>query len=473
MSYPKLKLLVAGRWKECDGEPVFNPADETLLAVLPHAGTADLDDAVESAEAALRQWRRESPAKRSAVLLRAAALLRERVESIAIALTLEQGKPLSESRQEVLRACDIIEWDANEGRRLYGRVIPAEYGMQHTVLRQSVGVVAAFSPWNFPISSPARKVAGALAAGCTVVLKASEETPAGALHLATAFIDAGLPAGALNLVFGDPAAISSKLISMPQVRLLTFTGSVPVGKHLAALAAQAMKPAIMELGGHCPVVICEDADPAAAAAACLKAKVRNAGQVCVAPTRFFVHEHVYDAFCDSMASQAAQIKIGDGLKAQTEMGPLINSRRLASIESLTDDALSLGARLLAGGHRIGHRGHFFPLTVLGDVPAAARAMREEPFGPLALICPYRDLDDAIDRSNSVSFGLAAYAFTQSAKYVYELGARLECGNLSINHMTASLPETPFGGVKDSGYGREGGIEGLECYTVVKSISHRL
>jgi succinate-semialdehyde dehydrogenase / glutarate-semialdehyde dehydrogenase len=325
---------------------------------------------------------------------------------MAVAMTLEQGKPLEQARLEILRGCDIIEWDATEGLRLYGRVIPSEDGMRHTVLRQPIGPVAAFSPRNFPMSSPARKVGGALSSGCSVILKASEETPAGAVQLVRAFHDAGLPPGVL--VFGNPAEISNHLIPQPSIRLVTFTGSIPVGKALAEMAGRYMKPAIMELGGHAPVIVCDDVDPAAAAATSMLGKSRNAGQVCVSPTRFFVQEAIYKKFADTFAEKAAALKVGNGLDPSTQLGPLANSRRIDAMENLVADAKSKGAKVLAGGQRIGNRGYFFPLTVLADVPDDACAMRDEPFGPLALVNPVRSLDDAIEKANSQPYGLAAF-----------------------------------------------------------------
>ncbi|MGH7108651.1 MAG: NAD-dependent succinate-semialdehyde dehydrogenase, partial [Acetobacteraceae bacterium] len=415
-------------------------------------------------------WRRLAPGKRADIMRRAAALLRERADSIGTVITLEQGKPFAQSRLEVLRACDIIEWDAEEGRRTYGRVIPAGPGMHHTVLRQPIGVVAAFSPWNFPISSPARKVAGALAAGCAVILKAPEETPAGAMLLAEAFMEAGVPAGVLNLLYGVPAEISEYLIPQPTVRLVTFTGSIPVGKHLAAMAGRHMKPAIMELGGHAPVIVCDDADPLAAGAASAIGKSRNAGQVCVAPTRFFVEDAIYDRFAESFADKARALRLGNGLDPETQVGPLANVRRVEAMERLVADAKARGARVLTGGERIGNRGYYYPLTVLADVPDDAEAMQQEPFGPLALLSRVPDLDTAIRKANALPYGLAGYAFTRSAERVARLAEEVEVGNLSINHLTASFAETPFGGVKDSGYGREGGTEGLGCYTITKNVS---
>ena len=471
-AYPELGLFIDGAWRRGGGgQPVINPADESVLGVLPHAAPRDLEDALLAAETGLKRWRQTSPLQRARTILDAAQLLRERVDDVALAMTLEQGKPLDQSRLEVLRACDIIEWDANEGRRLYGRVIPGEPGMRHTVLREPIGVVAAFSPWNFPISSPARKVAGALAAGCSIILKASEETPAGAVLLVQAFADAGLPPGVLNLVFGEPAQISGHLIAQPAVRLITFTGSIPVGKLLAEAAGRHMKPAIMELGGHGPVIVCDDADPETTAIAAVQSKSRNAGQVCVAPTRFFVHRRIYDRFVEVAGERAKALQVGDGCDPATELGPLTNARRLATMEALVADAVACGARLVAGGRRIGDRGFYYPLTVLAEMPDDARAMREEPFGPLMLIQPVDGLDEAIAKANALPFGLAAYAFTGSAANVAALTDHVACGNLSINHFVASLAETPFGGVKDSGYGREGGVEGLEAYTTVKSVSH--
>ena len=472
-TYPDIELYIDGRWKRADGHPIINPADESVIGTVPHAAMADLDDALAAAERGYRVWKNTAPAKRAQIILKAASLIRERVDEMAIAMTLEQGKPLDQARLEILRGCEIIEWDASEGLRIYGRVIPSEPGMRHTVLRQPIGPVAAFSPWNFPMSSPARKVAGALSAGCSIILKASEETPAGAVQLVRAFHDAGLPAGVLNLVFGNPAEISEYLIPQPSVRLITFTGSIPVGKKLAEMAGHYMKPVIMELGGHGPVIVCDDVDPVATATASVTGKSRNAGQVCVSPTRFFVQESIYKGFVDAFAEKAAKLKVGNGIDPSTQMGPLANSRRIDAMEMLVEDAKAKGARVLAGGSRIGNRGYFYPLTVLADVPDDAQAMQQEPFGPLALVNPVKNLDEAIEKANSLPFGLAAYAFTRSAHNADRLADNVEVGNLSINHFVASLAETPFGGVKESGYGREGGTEGLACYTVTKNVSHKM
>lgn len=471
INYPKVRLFIDGKWRETrETLPVVNPADDSQLGSVPLATEGDLEDAVHAAVRGFAVWRATSPERRAEIILKAASLIRERIEEISVIMTLEQGKPIDQSRSEVRRACDIFEWDANEGRRLYGRQIPAQPGMLHFAIREPIGPVAAFSPWNFPISSPARKVGGALAAGCSIILKAAEETPASAVLMTQAFKDAGLPDGVLNLVFGNPGKISTYLISSPDVRLITFTGSVPVGKKLASLAGEYMKPAIMELGGHGPVIICDDVDVEEVARLSSEIKSRNAGQVCVAPTRFFVHESIYDRFVDAFARHASSHVSGNGLDPKVTLGPLANTRRLDAMIELVDDARAKGARIVTGGVRNGDVGNFFPMTVIADLPDDVRCMSEEPFGPLAMIAPFKSLDEAIVSTNSLPFGLASYGFTKNADNIAAMMAKIECGTLSINHYVSSVAETPFGGVKDSGYGREGGIEGLQAYTVVKNVS---
>lgn len=472
--YPDLQLYIGGAWrKTAEGQPVLNPTDESVIGTVPVATKADLDDALDAAARGFSIWSRTAPAKRAEIIFRAAALMRERVEEIAHSITLEHGKPISQARLEVIRGCEFFEWDAGEAQRIYGRAIPSEPGIRYSVIHQPIGTVAAFSPWNFPMSQPARKIAGALGAGCSIILKAAEETPAGAMHIVRAFHDAGLPAGVLNLVFGVPSEISEYLIPQDQVRLVAFTGSTAVGKRLTELAARSITPVLMELGGHAPVIVCGDADPLASAHASAVRKARNAGQVCTSPTRFFVQQELYETFTKAFVEKAQSINIGNGLDPSTQMGPLANGRRIEALETLVADARSKGARLLAGGERLGKRGYFFPVTVLADLPDDARAMREEPFGPLALINPVSSLDEAIEKANALPFGLAAYAFTDSARNADELTDRIEAGNLSINTLEASVAETPFGGVKESGYGREGGAEGILNYTVVKTVSHRM
>jgi len=472
--YPDLQLYIGGSWrKAASGQPVINPADETVIGTVPVATRADLDDALAAAAEGLKVWSRTAPAKRAEIMLKAAALMRERIEEIAFAITLEHGKPIAQARLEVIRGCEFFEWDAAEGLRTYGRVIPSEPGIKYIVLHRPIGVVAAFSPWNFPMSQPARKIGGALAAGCSIIIKAAEETPAGALHIVRAFHDAGLPPGVLNLVFGVPAEISEYLIPKDPVRLVAFTGSTAVGKRLTEMAGRHVKPVLMELGGHAPVIVCDDVDPVETAIMSAVRKMRNAGQVCTSPTRFFVQEPLYDRFAKAFAEKARTIAVGNGLEAGTDMGPLANHRRIEAMETLVADARAKGARLLAGGERLGNRGYFFAPTVLADVPDEARAMYEEPFGPLALINPVKTLDEALAKANALPFGLAAYAFTHSARNADHLAEGIEAGNFSINTLEASVAETPFGGVKESGFGREGGAEGLSHYTVVKNVSHRL
>ncbi|MGO4715605.1 NAD-dependent succinate-semialdehyde dehydrogenase [Bradyrhizobium sp. 2TAF24] len=472
--YPDLQLYIGGSWrKAASGLPVINPADETVIGTVPVATRADLDDALVAAAEGLKVWSRTAPAKRAEIMLKAAALMRERIEEIAFAITLEHGKPIAQARLEVIRGCEFFEWDAAEGLRTYGRVIPSEPGIKYIVLHRPIGVVAAFSPWNFPMSQPARKIGGALAAGCSIIIKAAEETPAGAQHIVRAFHDAGLPPGVLNLVFGVPAEISEYLIPQDPVRLVAFTGSTAVGKRLTEMAGRHVKPVLMELGGHAPVIVCDDVDPVETAVMSAVRKMRNAGQVCTSPTRFFVQEPLYDRFVRAFAEKARAITVGNGLDAGTDMGPLANHRRIEAMETLVADARAKGARLLAGGERLGNRGYFFAPTVLADVPDEARAMSEEPFGPLALINPVKTLDEALAKANALPFGLAAYAFTHSARNADRLAEGIEAGNFSINTLEASVAETPFGGVKESGFGREGGAEGLSHYTVVKNVSHRL
>ncbi|MBN7761795.1 NAD-dependent succinate-semialdehyde dehydrogenase [Nitratireductor aquibiodomus] len=473
-TYPELHLYIGGEWrKTADDLPVVNPATEQEIGRLPHADIADLDDALGAAQEGFRVWSRTAPRDRADIILRASALMRERQEEIAQSITAEHGKPLSQARLEVIRGCEFLEWDAGEAVRTYGRVIPSAPGVRYMVHHQPIGVVAGLSPWNFPMSQPARKVAGALASGCSIILKAAEETPAGALHIARAFHDAGLPKGVLNLVFGTPAMISDHLIRHDAVRLVAFTGSTAVGRQLTTLASEHMTPVLMELGGHAPVIVCEDTDVQKAAISGAVRKMRNAGQVCTSPTRFFVHESIFDEYADAFVKRAAQTVVGNGVEPGVEMGPLANERRLPALSALVEDARARGAEVRTGGARMSNAGYFFQPTVLVNVPDDARVMQEEPFGPLAVINPVSSLDEAIEKANSVPYGLAAYGFTNRADYIDRMTDGVEAGNLSFNTLEASLPETPFGGVKSSGYGREGGTEGLHNYMVVKNVSHSM
>ena len=471
-TYPDLHLYINGEWRKTASDlPVLNPATEQEIGRLPCAETSDLDDALASAAGGFRVWSRTPPAARARVLLKAAALMRERQEEIATVITAEHGKPLDQARLEVIRGCEFLEWDAGEATRTYGRVIPSAPGVRYIVHHEAIGTVAGFSPWNFPMSQPCRKVASAIAAGCSIILKAAEETPAGALHIARAFHDAGLPPGVLNMVFGRPTEISDYLIKQDQVRLVAFTGSTVVGRHLTTLAAQHMTPVLMELGGHAPVIVCEDTDVRKAAISGAVRKMRNAGQVCTSPTRFFVHESIFEEYTKVFVQRAAETVVGNGADPGVEMGPLANHRRVDALTGLVEDARSSGAEIRTGGKRIGNSGYFFEPTVLANVPDNAHVMQEEPFGPLAIINPVASLDEAIAKSNAVPYGLAAYGFTNRADYVNRIIEGLEAGNVSINTLEASLPETPFGGVKSSGFGREGGTEGLHNYMITKNVSH--
>ncbi len=472
--YTDLALYIGGAWRNGDGrqgEDVVNPATEKPLARLPHAGASDLDQALEAANKGLGVWRATSAYDRAKVLRKAADLVRERVERIARIMTQEQGKVLSESRLEVLVTADIIEWFAEEGRRAYGRIIPGRAkGTRQLVLQEPVGVVAAFTPWNFPTLTPARKIGASLAAGCAIIIKPSEETPGSCVELVRCFVDAGLPAGVLNLVFGVPAKVSEHLIASDLVRKISFTGSVPVGKHLAGLAAKGMKRATMELGGHSPVVVFGDADPEKTADTIAAFKYRNAGQVCISPTRFYVQEPVYDRFLKRFTEFANAIKLGDGLEQGVTMGPLANARRLDAMEAIVNDSKSRGGKVVTGGKRRGNQGYFFEPTVITDIPDDCKLMTQEPFGPVAPVVAFKTFDEVVARANSLPFGLAAYAFTGSTQTATAIGDALESGMVGVNSVAISTPETPFGGVKDSGYGHEGGIEGLEAYTVKKFIS---
>jgi succinate-semialdehyde dehydrogenase/glutarate-semialdehyde dehydrogenase len=402
---------------------------------------------------------------------KAADLLRSRADGVARLMTLEQGKPLPEAKMEVMAAADIIDWFAEESRRAYGRVVPARAeGIYQLVVKEPVGPVAAFTPWNFPINQVVRKLSAAVATGCSIIIKAPEETPASPAELVRCFADAGIPAGVVNLVYGVPAEISEYLIPHPTIRKVTFTGSTPVGKHLAALAGQHMKRVTMELGGHAPAIVFDDADLEHAAKTLAAAKFRNAGQVCVSPTRFLVQEKLYAPFVERFVALAKGMKVGDGLAEGTTMGPLAHDRRIPWVEGLVHDAKARGAEVHTGGERIGNKGYFYQPTVVTGVSKDARMMNEEPFGPLAMIASFKELDEVVEEANRLPFGLASYAFTRSAKTANAVASRVETGMMTINHLGLALPEVPFGGVKDSGYGSEGGSEAIEAYLNTKFVT---
>lgn len=472
--YPDTQLFIAGAWRPAhDGRviAVTDPATDETIGTVAHAGPADLDEALVAAERGFRQWSESSALERGQVLRRAAILLRERIETIAPILSREQGKPIAQARIEVAVAADITDWFAEEARRSYGRIIPPrDPRVTQLAYKGPVGPVAAFSPWNFPISQVARKIAAGLAVGCSVIVKAPEETPASPAELIRAYIDAGIPGEALSLVFGSPAQISEYLIPHPVIRKVTFTGSTAVGKQLAALAGAHMKRVTMELGGHAPAMIFADADIGRAVEVTAAAKFRNAGQVCVAPTRFMVEDAVADAFTEALTAYASSLNVGHGLDASVQMGPLAHGRRVTAMEAMVADALDRGARLVTGGKRIGNSGNFFQPTVLADVPVEAMMMREEPFGPIAIINRVQGVEAMLAEANRLPYALASYAFTGSDDTARELGRRVRAGMLTINHNGLALPEVPFGGLMDSGYGSEGGSEAIESYLETRFVS---
>jgi len=473
-AYPDTRLLIDGQWHDAaSGKqiPVHNPASGQIIGHVAHADVVDLDRALAAAQRGFDAWRQICAHERAATMRRAAALLKERADTIAALMTQEQGKPLPEAKTEVLAGVAIIEWFADEALRTYGRIVPARRSdVQQLVLQQPVGPVAAFTPWNFPINQIVRKLGAALSAGCSLLCKAPEETPASPAALFQCFVDAGVPAGTVGLVYGEPAQISAYLIAHPVIRKITFTGSTVVGKQLAALAGQHMKRVTMELGGHAPVIIAEDADVALAAQCSLAAKFRNAGQVCIAPTRFLVHSSLRQAFTRAVLAHVGALKVGNGLDAGTHMGPLANPRRTAALTHLVQNAQQRGGKLLAGGAALAGDGNFFAPTVLDEVPLDADVFNQEPFGPVVAMRSFDTLDEAIAEANRLPYGLAAYAFTRSIKTAHRLAQQVESGMLWINQPALASAEMPFGGVKDSGYGSEGGPEALQAYLVPKAVS---
>jgi succinate-semialdehyde dehydrogenase / glutarate-semialdehyde dehydrogenase len=467
----ELALFVDGAWQSGEGRDehaVVNPATGGTIAALPLAGEADLDAALASADAGFKLWSKTDAEARGAVLKKTAELLRERAGHIAHLLTLEQGKPIAEAKGEVMGSAQLFDWYAAEAVRNYGRVLVRPAGQRSIVVKQPIGPVAAFSPWNFPVYLMAKKLAAALAAGCSVIAKPPEETPGSTSALMRCLDDAGLPKGVCQLVFGVPDTVSRHLIASPVIRKISFTGSVPVGKHLMKLAADGVKRTTMELGGHAPVLVFDDCDLEKTLDMVVPQKFRNAGQVCVSPTRFYVQSSIYDAFINGFARRTARVKTGSGLDADTKMGPLANVRRPSAIGALVEDAKAKGARVMAGGER-GTDGFFFQPTLLADVPDSADIMANEPFGPVAVTARFDTFDDAIEKANRLPYGLAAFAFTENGRRANLLGDAIESGMVGINTFAISSADAPFGGVKESGFGSEGGPEGLDSYMVTKAI----
>jgi succinate-semialdehyde dehydrogenase/glutarate-semialdehyde dehydrogenase len=478
--YSGYGLFINGQWRGATGgqtREVIDPTNEEVIGHIPVANLADIEAAVNAAEAAFRTWRHTSPWERSVLLHRTASLIRERIEESAHLMSSETGKPLAQSRGELNDAADQFDWYAGETQRIYGQTFQArvpEVRMQ--VRYEPVGVVAAFSAWNFPALLPSRKIAAALGAGCCVVVKPASEAAGSCMAVVQALHDAGLPSGTVNLVTGDSGFISEVLVGSPKVAKITLTGSSAVGRKMLHLAADGIKRVSMELGGHAPVLIFEDADVEAAAEQCARFKYRNCGQVCASPSRFFVHESVYASFVDRFGVVARSLKVGPGLSADTDVGPMANHRGLVHAQSLIADALEHGARLIAGGTRpegLGSKGYYLSPTALADVPQSARIMHDEPFAPVAPIAPFGSFDEAISLANATPYGLASYLFTRSLKTATMASEAIQAGMVGINELAIASAEMPFGGVKDSGIGREGGSLGVRDYLEAKYIKTRL
>ncbi len=473
-TYERLSLYIDGEFLEGGGrheQEVFDPATGAVIGKLPHATRADLDRALASAQRAFESWRHVSPLGKAAILRKVGELSRARAQEIGLGITLDQGKPLAEAVGEVMRCADHCDWHAEECRRIYGRVIPSRVpNVRQMVLREPIGVCAAFTPWNFPYNQAIRKIAAAIGAGCTLIIKGPEDSPSAVVAIARLFHEAGLPPGVLNVVWGVPHEVSEYLITSPIVRKISFTGSVPVGKKLAALAGSHMKRVTMELGGHSPVIVCADADVERAATMLSRLKFSNAGQVCVSPTRFYVQDAAWDRFMARFTEATRGIKVGAGIEPGSTMGPLAHARSVTAMTEFVQDAVQRGARIEVGGERIGQIGNFFAPTILAAPPEDSKIMQAEPFGPIAACVRFDDLDDAIRRANSLPFGLSSYAFTGSSKNALRIQNGIEAGMVNINHFGQSLPETPFGGVKDSGIGSEGGSETFDGYLVTKFVT---
>lgn len=473
--YPTPMLYIGGVWRNGGGGicgAVTNPATGEVLAEVPRASAADLDEALEHAKTAFDRWRRVPAIERASLLRRAAELLRERATALGRLMTLEQGKTLAEAEGEFVGAAEAFDWYAGEALRANGRIMPSRLpGSRQIVMPEPIGPVLALTPWNFPANLPARKIGGAIAAGCSVIIKPSEETPASTIGVVQALIDAGMPLGLVNLVFGVPAEVSTHLIRSEIIRKITFTGSTPVGRQLAILAAEGPKPCTLELGGHAPVLVFDDADIEKTVAACAFGKTRNAGQVCTSPTRFIVQDAIHDAFVTRFGEAMDRLVVGPGLDPANQMGALANGRRLDAMEELVADAVREGARVVAGGYKAQNAGSFWRPTVIADTPVSAKAMNVEPFGPLALVCRFERLEDGLAEANRLPYGLAAYAFTQSSATAVTVGEEMQSGGIGINSFAVAQIEAPFGGVKDSGYGNEGGHEGLEAFLHPKYIHH--
>lgn len=471
-TYESPFLLIAGQRLIGSREKleVRNPSTGDVIGTVPVADENDLALALKTSVIGFEKWRAVTPFERSRILKRAAQLLRERVKDLAPALTLEEGKTLRESQGELGATAEVIEWHAEEARRCYGRILPVTAaGGRGLIVREPVGPVAAFTPWNLPAFMPARKMAAALAAGCSCIIKPAEETPLAALKIAEIFLEAGLPPEALSVVYGHPAMISKRLVTAPEIRKVSFTGSVVVGREIARLASEDVKRVTMELGGHAPTIVFDDADIDNAALVTARSKFANAGQICVSPTRFYVHDRVHDQFVERVTKFANDLVVGDGMVDASTMGPMANERRIRTMERLTQDAVKHGAKLVAGGERIGSKGNYWAPTILTDVPTSAAIMNEEPFGPIVVTARFDNDQEVLRQANGLPFGLASFVFTSSESRAKNISSGLSAGLVGINTTMVALPESPFGGVKASGYGSEGGAEALDAFLTTKFI----
>ncbi len=473
------KMYIDGKWVEAAKGGtlgVINPATEEVIRDVAYGGRAEAARAVEAAARALPGWMKQTAYDRAKVLKKTAELMRERADAIARTLTLEQGKPLAEAKAELLHSADTFEWFAEEGKRAYGQVIPhGQPGKRHMTLKHPIGVVAAISPWNFPITLQARKIAPALAAGCTIVCRPASQTPLCLIQVFECLVEAGVPAGVANLVIGPAQEMADEFLENPAVRKISFTGSTEVGKQLMRAAADQLKRLSLELGGHAPFIVFPDADPEVGAKIAVTGKFRNNGQVCIAPSRFYVHEKVAKKFTEASIEFAKNLKLGNGLDAGVEVGPMFEKKALQSTQELVDDARKAGARVATGGKKSDRfeRGYFFEPTVLTDVPTAAKLMVEEPFAPVMPILDFSNLDEVIRQANNTRYGLAAYVFTNDLTTAWKMAEGIEAGIIGINDPVPATPQAPFGGMKESGLGRELGHEGLEAYLETKYIALKL
>ncbi|MEM7743592.1 MAG: NAD-dependent succinate-semialdehyde dehydrogenase [Pseudomonadota bacterium] len=474
MSYENLELYINGEFRMGSGgdaEDVLNPATEEVIAQVPHASKSDIDEALDATAAGFEIWRSKTALERQAVINKACDILAADIDRISRNMTMEMGKPLAESKIEMAVGIDILRWYGEEGKRAYGRIIPARVpGLRQMAMKEPIGPASAFVAWNFPCVNVVRKIGAALGAGCSLIIKPSEETPGTAVAIARAFDEAGLPAGVLNMVFGVPDTVSRHVLGDSRIKKLSFTGSVPVGKHLQKLAADNLIRCTMELGGHSPVIVFDDADVDNAINVIGNNKFRNAGQVCISPTRFYVQENVYEKFVDGFTDIAKNLNVGNGLDDGVQMGPLVAERRLPVMEGWVNDAKDHGATVTAGGGRMGNQGYFWEPTIMRDVPEDARIMSEEPFGPVAPVASFKSADEVIEKANKLEFGLASYVFTSDGKKAKAMEAAINAGMVGVNHPMVSMPETPFGGVNESGYGHEGGTEGLDCFLRTKFVT---